>query len=73
MSSLINKWNIKKEIMFTGGCAQNILYNSKLLNKFKKVFCDPFNGDFGLSLGFANYYLNNSIFNNQIYLGIPQI
>ena len=72
MSSLINKWNIKKEIMFTGGCAQNILYNSKLLNKFKKVFCDPFNGDFGLSLGFANYYLNNSIFNNQIYLGIPQ-
>ena len=60
MSSLINKWNIKKEIMFTGGCAQNILYNSKLLNKFKKVFCDPFNGDFGLSLGFANYYLNNS-------------
>lgn len=72
MNDLINKWNIKKEIMFTGGCAQNVLYNSKLLNKFNKVFCDPFNGDFGLSLGHVNYYLDNNIFNDQIYLGIVQ-
>ena len=72
MTHLINKWNIKDEIMFTGGCAQNVLYNSKLLKKFNKVFCDPFNGDFGLSLGLANHYLNNSISNDQIYLGIPQ-
>jgi len=43
-----------------------------LLNKFNKVFCDPFNGDFGLSLGAANFYLKNKIKNNQIYLGIPQ-
>jgi len=72
MNNLVNKWNIKKEIIFTGGCAQNVLYNSQLLNKFNKVFCDPFNGDFGLSLGHVNYYLNNTISNNKIYLGIPQ-
>ena len=72
MDNIINKWNIKNNVHFTGGCAQNVLYNSKLLNKFNKVFCDPFNGDFGLSLGAANFYLKNKIKNNQIYLGIPQ-
>ena len=72
MSSLIEKWNIQDSLMFTGGCAQNVLYNSKLLNKFKNLFCDPFNGDFGLSLGAANFYVNNKIKNDNIYLGIPQ-
>ena len=72
MTNLINKWNIKESLFFTGGCAQNVLYNSKLLPKFNKLFCDPFNGDFGLSLGAANFYLKNKIKNDQIYLGIPQ-
>ncbi len=72
MDNLIEKWEIKDAVHLTGGCAQNVLYNSKLLNKFNKVFCDPFNGDFGLSLGAANYYLENKIINDEIYLGIPQ-
>ena len=72
MNLLINKWNITESVLFTGGCAQNVLYNSKLIPKFNTVFCDPFNGDFGLSLGAANYFLNNKIINKEIYLGIPQ-
>jgi predicted NodU family carbamoyl transferase len=72
MNLLINKWNITESVLFTGGCAQNVLYNSKLIPKFDTVFCDPFNGDFGLSLGAANYFLDNKIINKEIYLGIPQ-
>ena len=72
MDLLINKWNITESVLFTGGCAQNVLYNSKLIPKFNTVFCDPFNGDFGLSLGAANYFLDNKIINKEIYLGIPQ-
>ena len=72
MNLLINKWNITESVLFTGGCAQNVLYNSKLIPKFSTVFCDPFNGDFGLSLGAANYFLDNKIINKEIYLGIPQ-
>jgi len=72
MNLLINKWNITESVLFTGGCAQNVLYNSKLIPKFNTVFCDPFNGDFGLSLGAANYFLDNKIINKEIYLGIPQ-
>ena len=72
MNLLINKWNITESVLFTGGCAQNVLYNSKLIPKFNTVFCDPFNGDFGLSLGAVNYFLDNKIINKEIYLGIPQ-
>ena len=72
MNLLINKWNITESVLFTGGCAQNVLYNSKLIPKFDTVVCDPFNGDFGLSLGAANYFLDNKIINKEIYLGIPQ-
>ena len=72
MNLLIKKWNITDSVLFTGGCAQNVLYNSKLIPQFNTVFCDPFNGDFGLSLGAANYFLNNKIINKEIYLGISQ-
>ena len=72
MNNILSSFEIKKDILFTGGCAQNILYNSKLLEKYNNVFCDPFNGDFGISLGAVNYFTNNSIKNNTIYLGIPQ-
>lgn len=72
MDNLLNEWSIEDNLHFTGGCAQNILYNSKLISKFNNLFCDPFNGDFGLSLGAANFYLKNKIINKEIYLGIPQ-
>jgi carbamoyltransferase len=72
MDNLIKKLNIKEKLLFSGGCAQNVIYNNKLLSKFKNLFCDPFNGDFGISLGSANYFLNNKIINDNIYLGIPQ-
>lgn len=72
MNNLIKNFNIKKELLFSGGCAQNILYNNKVLDNFKNVFCDPFNGDFGISLGAINYFLKNKIKNNEIYLGIKQ-
>jgi predicted NodU family carbamoyl transferase len=72
MNNLIKNFNIKKELLFSGGCAQNILFNNKILDNFKNVFCDPFNGDFGISLGAINYFLKNKIKNNKIYLGIKQ-
>jgi len=72
MLNLIKEKNINQNLLFTGGCAQNILFNNKLLDNFKNVFCDPFNGDFGISLGAANYFLKNKIKNNKIYLGIKQ-
>ena len=72
MTDFIYRKQITDELIFTGGCAQNILFNSKLLYQFNNLFCDPFNGDFGLSLGAANYYTNNKIINKDIYLGIPQ-
>jgi predicted NodU family carbamoyl transferase len=72
MLNLIKEKEIKNEILFTGGCAQNVRFNSLLLNKFNKVFCDPFNGDFGISLGAINYFLDNKIKNKNIYLGIKQ-
>ncbi len=72
MDDILDSFNINDEVLFTGGCAQNILYNSKLLQKYNKVFCDPFNGDFGISLGAVNYFTNNKIKNDTVYLGIPQ-
>jgi len=74
MFNFLKDINIKNKdsFLFTGGCAQNVLFNNKLLASHNNVFCDPFNGDFGISLGAANYYLNNKIKNNTVYLGIPQ-
>jgi len=59
-------------IIFTGGVAQNVLINSKLEENNKNIFFSPFNGDFGISLGAANYYTNNKIKIDNINLGIPQ-
>lgn len=72
MDELIKETNIQDELFFTGGCAQNVLYNQTLIPRFSKLFCDPFNGDFGISLGHANWYLNNKIKNTNVYLGIKQ-
>ena len=51
----LNKVDYKgKTILLTGGCAQNVLNNTNLKNKLdNKVLADPFNGDFGISLGAA--------------------
>jgi predicted NodU family carbamoyl transferase len=72
MFKFISQYNLEYDFLFTGGCAQNVIFNNTLLNKFTKVFCDPFNGDFGISLGAANYFLKNSLKIESIYLGIPQ-
>lgn len=52
--------NIKKikrpydNLILTGGCAQNVLNNTNLKDELKcNVLADPFNGDFGISLGSA--------------------
>ena len=51
----LNKVDHKdKTILLTGGCAQNILNNSNLKNNLpNQILPDPFNGDFGISLGSA--------------------
>jgi carbamoyltransferase len=72
MFNLLNEKQINNDLLFAGGCAQNVLFNSKLIKKFNKIFCDPFNGDFGISIGMANFFLNGSVVNNEIYLGLPQ-
>ena len=72
MLRFIEKNNIKNNILFTGGVAQNVKFNSLLLDSFENIFCDPFNGDFGISLGSANYVLKNALTIKDIYLGIPQ-
>ena len=44
-------------IVLSGGCTQNILNNSFLKSKIdKNIMADPFNGDFGISLGSALHY-----------------
>jgi len=62
----------KKNIITTGGCTQNVLLNSKLLNVIENLFCDPFNTDSGISLGAINHETGFKIKNNSIYLGIKQ-
>jgi|DEB0MinimDraft_6_1074348.scaffolds.fasta_scaffold01913_7 predicted NodU family carbamoyl transferase len=45
-------------ICLTGGVTQNVVNNSNLRDKLKdlNIVADPFNGDFGISLGAAAYY-----------------
>ena len=64
--------NLKDSVIFTGGCTQNVINNSLQLKNFKTIFPDPFNGDFGISLGAINYYLNNKLKVDNIYLGVKQ-
>jgi len=46
-------------LVLSGGCTQNVLNNSFLKNKLNKdILADPFNGDFGISLGSALHYTN---------------
>tara|TARA_R110000803_G_scaffold164758_2_gene228409 strand:+ start:3147 stop:4484 length:1338 start_codon:yes stop_codon:yes gene_type:complete len=50
----------KDEVGLGGGCTQNVINNTKL-NKHLKIRACPFNGDFGISLGAANSYFNNTL------------
>jgi len=68
----IKENNLTENLLITGGTAQNVKNNSLLLDNFSNVFADPFNGDFGISLGAINFYLNNSLKVDNVYLGIPQ-
>ena len=41
MLNLIEEKKIKKNLLFSGGCAQNVIFNSKLLNYFETIeSCD---------------------------------
>ncbi len=58
-------------VCLTGGVTQNVINNSNLKNKLKdiKIVADPFNGDFGISLGAAAYHENL----HKIYMPIKSI
>lgn len=62
---LKNVEKIKKpydKLILSGGCAQNILNNTELKNSLEcEVLADPFNGDFGISMGAAIYASNKKI------------
>lgn len=59
----LNKVNYEnKTILLSGGCAQNVLNNTNLKNTLNnKILPDPFNGDFGISLGAALWATNNDV------------
>lgn len=59
-----------QNIILTGGCAQNILFNSKALKKYPNLHVDPFCYDVGMSLGSANYFCGGQVEKiNNLYLG----
>lgn len=54
-------WNYNNLIL-SGGCAQNVLNNSFLKKELNKnILADPFNGDFGISLGAALHYSKEKV------------
>lgn len=73
---ILNKTN-SKNIVFSGGCALNILGNSVIKNTFKNInlFIDPIANDASQSLGAALYYYYDNTKDtrkfkfNSIYLG----
>tara|TARA_R100000742_G_C4274176_1_gene94044 strand:- start:920 stop:1945 length:1026 start_codon:yes stop_codon:yes gene_type:complete len=67
--TIIKKFDIEKELTITGGFAQNIINNTKLL-KLYNVHIDPFNNDQGISLGIANWLMHNRLKKlDTVYLG----
>jgi len=51
-----------KNIILSGGCAQNVLNNTFLKQSLdKNVLADPYNGDFGISLGAALHFTDNKV------------
>jgi predicted NodU family carbamoyl transferase len=67
--NIIKKFHIEKQFTITGGFAQNIINNTKLL-KLYDVHVDPFNNDQGISLGIANWLMYNKLKKlDTVYLG----
>ena len=58
--NIVKESNIEKELTLTGGFAQNIINNTKLLELYD-VHVDPFNNDQGVTLGVANWLLDNKL------------
>ena len=59
----------KENCNYSGGVAQNILVNSKILN-LKNIKIDPICIDSGISLGLINYFLKGNLRKiNNVYLG----
>ncbi len=58
-----------KNIVFSGGCALNVLGNSVIKKKFNDLnfFVDPIAKDSGLSLGAALYYYYNKTKSNTLF------
>lgn len=52
-------------IGYTGGVAQNVIWNTRLKNKFKNLYLIPHSGDEGLSLGGIKFLLDKY---NQKYI-----
>ena len=64
--------DLKDDLILTGGCAQNVINNSKQIKNFNTLWPDPFNGDFGISLGAINYHLSNRLKIDNVFLGVKQ-
>ena len=77
MFNLFNRWVSRYShrysfICFSGGFAQNIINNTKIQDKvFNIIMPDPCNGDFGISLGAANFYEDLNPYKG-IYMGFNQ-
>ena len=48
--------NVDDEVSFSGGCAQNVVWNYHIKNKFKNLVVFPHCNDEGLSLGVLEYF-----------------
>lgn len=59
----LKKINIDYDnLILSGGCAQNVLNNTFLKQSLKKnILADPFNGDFGISLGAALHFAKTKV------------
>jgi carbamoyltransferase len=67
--NILKNYNKEEVLCLTGGCAQNILNNSNLIDNGFKLEVDPMCTDQGISLGSVNYFLNKPIKLKSIYLG----
>jgi carbamoyltransferase len=70
--NLIKKYN-SKNLLFTGGVAQNVLINTYLKNKINNFEACPLNKDDSISLGSALYFLKMNVKPiENLYIGVEQ-
>ena len=59
--------NYDAEISYSGGVAQNVIWNTAIKNKFKNLIIPPHCNDEGLSLGALEYLrIKNNLFNFKL-------